>query len=89
MAQYVIDGMFEGRRVYLRWDDSVVGLVGDDEAEVEIEVRSLEAIFLMPDGPVILEPDPRRPGDAFYLAREVMHIDGISGDVPPPESIAA
>jgi hypothetical protein len=25
----------------------------------------------------------------YYLAREIMHIDGISGDAPPPESIAA
>lgn len=89
MAGYAIDGMFEGRRVHLRWDEAMVGLVGDEQAEVEIEVRSLDAIFLMPDGPVILEPDPRRPGDAYFLAREVMHIDGISGEVPPPDTLAA
>jgi hypothetical protein len=76
--RYEITGIFEGRRVAVRWNEETSALEGDESLIAELTLLSGERCPVTPTGPDI-PCSVRKPGQAMLLARSVLTDFSYSG----------
>jgi hypothetical protein len=76
--RYEITGIFEGRRVTVRWNEETSALEGDESLIAELTLLSGERCPVTPTGPDI-PCSVRKPGQAMLLARSVLTDFSYSG----------
>ena len=68
----------------LTWNDQTRQFDGHELVWGRVEFRAKRPLMLTPTGPTIMRPNSHDPGHALALLSEVMNIERISGDLPPP-----